>query len=432
MFKSKIIKFVNKHILYLIGIFLIIASIILTNYFSSYKKKQNFLLQKFIENTYLNKTSISIFEKLNSRYETIKFKVQSGDTFEKLLNQLNITNIEKDKILKKVLKQKYANKLKKNQEIVFKIDKKEPYKVLKFSIEISKTKSILFTRNIQSDNFSYKEIQKNLIKKLSYQESEIINSLYASAIKNGIPPSIIIDFARVYGFQIDFQRDIWKNDSFQILYESFVDNKEKVIETGNIIFAKLILQGKEFPLYGFKTKEGYDYFDNFGKSVRKSLMKTPINGARLSSKFGLRKHPILGFTKMHRGTDFAAPEGTPVMASGEGKIIRARWCGGGGNCIKIKHNSTYSTVYAHLSKFARITKEGLRVRQGQIIGYVGSTGMSTGPHLHYEVIENGRKINSQTLKLPSGKVLKGKERELFEITKIRIDVTKSELKANLN
>ena len=432
MFKSKIYKFINKHTLYLISIFLIIASIILTNYFSSYKKKQNFFLQKLIENTYLNKTSISIFEKLNSRYETIKFKVQSGDTFEKLLNQLNITNIEKDKILKKVLKQKYANKLKKNQEIVFKIDKKEPYKVLKFSIEISKTKSVQFTRNIQSDNFSYKEIQKNLIKKLSYQESEITNSLYASAIKNGIPPSIIIDFARVYGFQIDFQRDIWKNDSFQILYENFVDDKEKVIETGNIIFAKLILQGKDFPLYGFKTKEGYDYFDNFGKSVKKSLMKTPINGARLSSKFGLRKHPILGFNKMHRGTDFAAPKGTPVMASGDGKIIRARWCGGGGNCIKIKHNSTYSTVYAHLSKFARITKEGARVRQGQIIGYVGSTGLSTGPHLHYEVIENGRKINSQKLKLPSGKILKGKQRKLFEIEKIRINVTKSELITNLN
>ena len=389
MFKSKIIKFINKHALYLIGIFLIVASIILTNYFSSYKKKQNFFLQKLIENTYLNKTSISIFEKLNSRYETIKFKVQSGDTFKKLLNQLNITNIEKNKILKKVLKQKYANKLKKNQEIVFKIDKKKPYKVLKFSIEISKTKSILFTRNIQSDNFSYKEIQKNLIKKLSYQESEITNSLYDSAIKNGIPPSIIIDFARIYGFQIDFQRDIWKNDSFQLLYETFVDDNEKLVETGNIIFAKLNIQGKDLPLYGFKTKEGYDYFDNFGKSVRKSLMKTPINGARLSSNFGLRKHPILGFNKMHRGTDFAAVKGTPIMASGDGKIIRARWCGGGGNCIKIKHNATYSTVYAHLSKFALITKEGARVRQGQIIGYVGSTGMSTGPHLHYVVIKNG-------------------------------------------
>jgi len=432
MFKTKIIKFINKHTLYLISIFLIIASIILTNYFSTYKKKQNFFLQKLIENTYLNKTSISIFENLNPRYEAIKFKVRSGDTFEKLLNQLNITKVEKDKILKEILKQKYANKLKRNQEIIFQIDKTKPYKVLKLSIEISKSKSVQFSRNIQSDNFSYKEIQKNLIKKLFYKESEIINSLYASAIKNGIPPSIIIDFARVYGFQIDFQRDIWKNDSFQLLYESFVDDKGKVLETGNIIFAKLNLQGKDFPLYGFKTKEGYDYFDNFGKSVKKSLMKTPINGARLSSKFGLRKHPILGFTKMHRGTDFAAPEGTPVMASGDGKIIRARWCGGGGNCIKIKHNSTYSTVYAHLSKFARITKEGRRVRQGQIIGYVGSTGMSTGPHLHYEVIENGRKINSQTLKLPSGKILKGKERKLFEIEKIRINVTKSEIIANLN
>ena len=432
MFKTKIIKFINKHTLYLISIFLIIASIILTNYFSSYKKKQNFFLQKLIENIYLNKTSISIFEKLNPRYETIKFKVQPGDTFKKLLNQLNITKNEKDKILKKILKQKYANKLKRNQEIIFKIDKKKPYKVLKFSIEISKTKSVQFTRNIQSDNFSYKEIQKNLIKKLFYKESEITNSLYASAIKNGIPPNIIIDFARIYGFQIDFQRDIWKNDSFQLLYETFVDDKKKVVETGNIIFAKLNLQGKDFPLYGFKTKEGYDYFDNFGKSVRKSLMKTPINGARLSSKFGLRKHPILGYNKMHRGTDFAAPKGTPVMASGDGKIIRARWCGGGGNCIKIKHNSTYTTVYAHLSKFARITKEGVRVKQGQIIGYVGSTGMSTGPHLHYEVIENGRKINSQTLKLPSGKILKGKQRKLFEIEKIRINVTKSEIIANLN
>ena len=217
-----------------------------------------------------------------------------------------------------------------------------------------------------------------------------------------------------------------------MLYETFINDDGKIVETGNIIFANLNLQGKDHPLYGFKTKEGYEYFDNFGKSVRKSLMKTPINGARLSSSFGMRKHPILGFNKMHRGTDFAAPKGTPVMASGDGKIVRARWCGGGGNCIKIKHNSTYSTVYAHLSKFSRIAKEGRRVKQGQIIGYVGSTGLSTGPHLHYEVIENGKKINSQTLKLPSGKILKGKERKLFEIEKIKINVTKSELIANLN
>ena len=160
-------------------------------------------------------------------------------------------------------------------------------------------------------------------------------------------------------------------------------------------------------------------------------MKTPINGARLSSSFGKRKHPILGFTKMHTGTDFAAPTGTPIMASGDGVVIRAGWCGGGGNCVKIKHNSTYSTVYAHMSKFGRGIKKGKRVKQGQTIGYVGSTGMSTGPHLHYEVIENGKKINSQTLKLPSGKVLKGEERKLFEIAKIKTNVVKSELISKL-
>ena len=262
---------------------------------------------------------------------------------------------------------------------------------------------------------------------MAYKETEITNSLYSSAIKIGVQPNVIIDFARIYGFQIDFQRDIWKNDTFQILYETFIDQNGKILETGNIIYANLILHGNENPLYIFKVKNDYDHFDNFGKSIRKSLMKTPINGARLSSSFGMRKHPISGFNKMHQGTDFAAPMGTPIMASGDGKIVRARWCGGGGKCVKIKHNSTYSTVYAHMSKFGRNIKEGKRVKQGQIIGYVGSTGKSTGPHLHYEVIENGKKINSQKLKLPSGKILKNKERELFEINKIKINVLKSEL-----
>ena len=432
MLKFKLIKLFNKYNLYLITILLLVSSIFITKYFTSFKNNQIFSLQKLIENTYLNKTSNSIIQNLNPRYETIKFKVQPGDSFEKLINQLKIGDNEKNKVLKKVFKKKFVNKLQSNKEIVFKIDNKKPKKVLEFSIEISKTKSVLYSRNIKSDKFTYKEIQKNLKKKLSYKESTIVNSLYASSIKKGIQPNIIIDFARVYGFQIDFQRDIWKNDNFQLLYETFINDDGKIVETGNIIFANLNLQGKDHPLYGFKTKEGYEYFDNFGKSVRKSLMKTPINGARLSSSFGMRKHPILGFNKMHRGTDFAAPKGTPVMASGDGKIVRARWCGDGGNCIKIKHNSTYSTVYAHLSKFSRIAKEGRRVKQGQIIGYVGSTGLSTGPHLHYEVIENGKKINSQTLKLPSGKILKGKERKLFEIEKIKINVTKSELIANLN
>ena len=432
MLTSKIPIIIKKYNLHFISLFLIILCISLSNYFSNFKKKQNFEFQKLLENTYLNKTSTSIIENLDPRYEKIMIKVKSGDNFQKILSQIEIENSEKQKVLKEVLKKKNVSNLLTGQKIIFKIDKEKSKKIIELLIEKSKTKSILYSLNENTDKFQYKEIQKSLKRVVSYKESIISNSLYESSIKNGIQPNVIIDFARVYGFQVDFQRDIWKNDSFQLMYETFVDDNKRIVETGNIIYANLNLQGKDLPLYGFKTKEGYDYFDNFGKSIKKSLMKTPINGARLSSSFGMRKHPILGFNKMHRGTDFAAPKGTPIMASGDGKIVRARWCGGGGNCIKIKHNSTYSTVYAHLSKFARIAKEGNRVRQGQIIGYVGSTGMSTGPHLHYEVIENGRKVNSQTLKLPSGKILKGKEREKFEIEKIKIDVTKSELIASLN
>ncbi len=366
-------------------------------------------------------------DNLTPRFSYINFKVQKGDTFEKIVKQLNLPLAEKTLVIKELSKFKFINNLYKGQKISFKLDNSKPINIVEVSIEQSKTKKFVFSRKDNLNKFERKEINKNLDQVMVYRESIITNSLYSSAIKVGIQPSIIIEFARLYGFQIDFQRDIWKNDSFQIVYETFVDQNGKILETGNIIYANLILQGNKNSLYIFKVKNDYDHFDNYGKSIKKSLMKTPINGARLSSSFGMRKHPISGFNKIHQGTDFAAPMGTPIMASGDGKIVKARWCGGGGNCIKIKHNSTYSTVYAHMSKFGRNIKEGKKVKQGQIIGYVGSTGTSTGPHLHYVVIVNGKKINSQKLKLPSGKILKGKERELFEVNKIKINVLKSEL-----
>jgi len=430
MIKFKLTKRIQKYFKFLSFLMLILLIGLIVSYDTYYKKKQKNLFEKILENIYLNKTLDTIISNLEPRFETVEFRIQTGDTFEKILNNLNVTKNEKSKILREVLKLKLINNLKKNHKILFKIDKKKPIKILEFSIQISKTKTLKFTRNNVSDKFNSIEIEKDLKRVLKYKETIITNSLYSNAINIGVQPNVIIDFARIYGFQVDFQRDIWENDSFQILYETFIDQNGKILETGNIIYANLILQGNENPLYIFKLKNRHDHFDSFGKSMRKSLMKTPINGARLSSSFGMRKHPILGYNKMHRGTDFAAPMGTPIMASGDGIIVRARWCGGGGNCVKIKHNSTYSTVYAHMSKFGRNIKEGKRVKQGQIIGYVGSTGLSTGPHLHYEVIENGKKINSQTLKLPSGKILKGKERELFEINKIKIDVLKSELIAN--
>jgi murein DD-endopeptidase MepM/ murein hydrolase activator NlpD len=260
----------------------------------------------------------------------------------------------------------------------------------------------------------------------------ILESLYKSATKESIPANIILEFARIYGFQVDFQRDIKVKDKFQVMYEVFLDQNKEVIETGEIFFANLVLSNQDNSLYYFDKNGSEGHYDKNGKSVKKALMKTPINGARLSSPYGMRKHPIDGYNKMHQGTDFAAPQGTPIMASGSGIIQKAGWCGGGGNCVKIKHNSTYQTVYAHMSKFARGIKKGVRVKQGQTIGFVGSTGKSTGPHLHYEVIINGKKVNSQKLKLPSGKILKGEERKLFETHKIKLDVVKSEKILNLH
>ena len=428
--KVKILLRKYNHIFMLFVVLIISFQSI--KFYQDHKRNELNSFEKFINNIYLEKTLISVLDVLDPRYSKINYKVNSGDSFNKIIKNLEVPQNEKEKLLKAISGQKKLSKLSKGQEIKFKFDNKIPNKILEMEIAITKTKQISFSRNLVSDNFLIKEMEKKLKKEFIYKEAKIVNSLYSSSINQGITPNIIIDFARIYGFQIDFQRDIWKNDVFQIMYENYRNDKNEIVDTGNILYANLILQGKEYPLYFFKGKDSFDHYDENGQSIKKTLMKTPINGARLSSSFGMRKHPILGFNKMHRGTDFAAPTGTPIMASGDGVVIKASWCGGGGNCVKIKHNSTYSTVYAHMSKFGRGIKKGIRVKQGQIIGYVGSTGMSTGPHLHYEVIENGKKVNSQKLKLPSGKVLKGKERKLFEIVKIKTNVKKSELISNLN
>ena len=414
-------------------ILLLFIAVSVTYFYDRNKKNQIYLLQKSFVNVYLNKSINTLTSNLKPRYIEINYEVQNGDTFENIIDNLTIPSEEKKKFLDTVKQQKQIKTLNKNQKIYFKLDRKGEVKIILFKVEIDKKKNIVFFRDNNLLNFSSKIEEKILNKKIMFKEGIIESSLYNTAIKLGIKPSIIIEFARLYGFQVDFQRDIWKGDSFQIIYEQYENEDRSLIETGDIIFSKLNIQGNDINLYKFElAKNKIDYFDENGKSMKKTLMKTPINGARLSSPYGKRKHPILGFTKMHTGTDFAAPTGTPIMASGDGVVTKAQWCGGGGNCVKIKHNSVYQTVYAHMSKFGRGIKKGVRVKQGQIIGYVGSTGLSTGPHLHYEVIENGKKINSQKLKLPSGKTLKGKQRNNFEVNKIKIDVLKSELIANLN
>ena len=429
---NKIIKLIKKNGEIAFLFLLLLITITSTTFYNNNKVSINNNYINTINNIYFQKSVNQIFDNLTPRYKSIDHKITSGETFDKILNKYSIPN-EKILEIKKNLDSDYnLNNLKTNLNIKLTIDQSNNKKINSFLFPVSRTKKIQLTRNLETDVFEKKIIITNLIKKILYKEGKILQSLYKTAIDLNVQPNMIIEYARIYGFQVDFQRDIRKNDNFKIMYEVFEDENGKVFETGNILFADLKLSGVNNALYYFDKKGSEGHYDGSGKSVEKALMKTPINGARLSSSFGMRKHPIDGFNKMHRGTDFAAPSGTPIMASGSGVITRARWCGGGGNCIKIKHNSTYETIYAHMKSFARGIKEGLGVKQGQIIGYVGSTGKSTGPHLHYEVIINGKKVNSQKLKLPSGKTLKGNERKIFEVAKIKLDVLKSELIIGLN
>ena len=429
---NKIQKLIKRNTEIAFLLLLIVITITSTTFYNNKKITIGENYKTTINNIYFKKTIDHIFNNLSPRYKSINHKISKGETFDKILNNYSVPVGEINKI-KNILNKDYnLNNLKTNLIIKFRIDESNNKKITTFLFPISRTEKIQLNRNLEKDFFEKKTIITNLNKKIIFKEGKISQSLYKTAINLNIQPNIIVEFARIYGFQIDFQRDIRKNDSFQIMYEVFEDDNGKVFETGNVVYADLKLSGINNSLYYFEKKGSQGHYDENGKSVKKALMKTPINGARLSSSFGMRKHPIDGFNKMHRGTDFAAPMGTPIMASGDGIITRARWCGGGGNCIKIKHNTTYETIYAHMKNFARGIKEGLRVKQGQIIGYVGSTGNSTGPHLHYEVIKRGEKINSQKLKLPSGKTLKNINRELFEVSKIKLDVLKSELIIGLN
>ena len=410
---------------------LIIFAGIYTSYFNYKNDNTNQAYENFINNIYLKKTLNEVIKNLEPKFKKINHKIKSGETFDNILRKYLIEEEEILIVKKNLLKKVNLNKLNTKQSIQINLDQTNN-KIKEFIFQSSNTEKIYLKRNVNKNIFSQEIVIVKLEKQIFYKENIILQSLYKTASELDVPANIIIEFARIYGFQIDFQRDIRRKDKFQIMYEVFLDENKKIIQTGEILFSNLVLSGQDNSLYYFNKQGSEGHYDKNGKSVQKALMKTPINGARLSSSFGMRKHPIDGFNKMHRGTDFAAPKGTPIMASGNGIIKKAGWCGGGGNCVKIKHNSTYETVYAHMSKFARGIKNGIRVKQGQTIGYVGSTGKSTGPHLHYEVIVNGKKVNSQKLKLPSGKILKGDERKLFETKKIKLNVLKSEKIIGLN
>ena len=433
-YKSRTLNFLKKFYIktnlsrnyVLLGFLIIFIVSALFSYSSALKKKRLEAIDTFVNSNETILLKNYLLNQIKSPYFEYDYIVKNNDTVESILRKFSVKKKEINFIVKEIKRRKLSNIIP-NQKVKFVLRRssdKEDMEVLKIEYPISRTSYV----NINKVNDGL-EITKNitqLFKEKIVVDGKISNNLYSSAVKAKMEPNVIIEFARIFGFEVDFQRDIRKGDEFEVMYEKYVDDTNKVIQTGKILYAYLNVNNQKIKLYRFESKNDFDFYDEKGKSIRKALMKTPINGARLSSPFGLRKHPILGFNKHHNGTDFAAPTGTPIMASGNGTVIKAGWCGNGGNCVRIRHNSSYTTGYGHLSKFA--TKTGRRVRQGQIIGYVGNTGMSTGPHLHYTVKYNGKFINSQKLKLPSGKILKGEERKLFEIERIKLDVEVAELK----
>ena len=419
----------KKYLFYffIIAIFFVAYAFAL-NKIKSHKKLKENNFNSFLKSNEFNNIKEFIFENLKSPYKKYNYTVENNDTLEKVLKKYNINKNEINNIASGIIKKKLSNIYAGTKIQIVTKEGKGTDKIVSLFYPIDAITSVEIKRN--KDEFNITKIVLKLKKKKIVLSNTIKNNLYSSAIQAGIEPNIIVEFANIFGFEVDFQRDIRTGDTFEIYYEQYVDDENVVRNTGKIIYASMFVNNEELSLYNFQHDKKEGYYDVDGKSVIKTLMKTPINGARLSSSFGLRKHPILGYNKLHQGTDFAAKRGTPIMASGSGIIQRAQKYKGYGNYVSIKHNSTFLTAYAHMSKFGRGVKKGARITQGQIIGYVGSTGMSTGPHLHYEVIKNGKRINSQRLKLPSGKILSNEARNKFEVDRIKIDVKLAELRKN--
>ena len=378
------------------------------------KSPQNNLITKDIS----NKPQIKTDDSTENSFKNVKkpksketiIIVKKDQTFSSILDNFNFDNKKKFAIINAINAIYDLRELKVNQKIIFLIDKNE--NVEKIIIELN------FNTNLEADLRSdIKIVKKELetFSEINSQEYVISNSLYADGINNNIPNQILIKLIQLFSFDLDFQRDIQKDTEVSISYEKiFVKNKSDYA-LGDIEYAKIIIKNNTLEYFKFLTDDGFiDYFNRQGKNVKKSILKTPIDGARISSSFGMRKHPISGFNKMHKGVDFAAPIGTPVYAGGNGVIEMVGVNGGYGKYIRIRHNNEYKTAYAHLNSYRKGISKGVRVNQGEVIGYVGSTGRSTGPHLHYEIIYQNKKVNPLKLKLPSGKILTGDELARFE------------------
>ncbi len=410
------------------AIFLLLLVISISSYYL-FLNENKYFVKKMVQTEPREeaKNTPAIKQQENSQKKMHFQEIKKGDNLGNILGKLKVESIDIYAAINALNKIFKANKIQVGDKISVEYHEKtledieERVFINKINIYTSDNSKFEIIRTKKGEFFASK-ITPELFSKLQVKSGKIKSSLYEDALKSGIPAAMILEFIRFYSFDLDFQRDVRKGDKFQIFYESFYDGEGKFIKNGDIIYCKFISNGKELVNYKYTTTKGSTlYFDNKGSSVRKALLRTPVSGARISSYFGYRKHPILGYTKLHKGVDFAARTGTPIFASGNGTITFLGWKGGYGRYIKIRHNSTYSSAYAHMSRFANGLKNGSKVKQRQIIGYVGSTGRSTGPHLHYEVYRKGKAVNPRRLKPESKVTLKGQELEKFKLHRDRID-----------
>ena len=355
------------------------------------------------------------------KYNVRIFTFKNGDTLSHAFKSMKIAENKMFGFVNKLKNTFNPKKLRIGQKIKVYVSKENNDKIIGLIIKLDKIKSIEIFK--KDNNFVLNKYEQPTSIKTKKSSGEISSSLYLAAKDVGLPIPILMEMVKIYSYDVDFQREIKKGDGFEVLYDMQYNQDDELVRNGPIKSAVLILGGERLPIYRYEYQEGfYDYFDFDGNSVRKALMRTPLDGARITSNFGKRKHPILGYTKMHKGVDFGASRNTPVYAAGDGIVEYAKRNGGYGNYIRIRHNSDYKTAYAHLARFAKFIKKGKRVKQGEVIGYVGTTGRSTGPHLHYEIIFRGKQVNPLKIRMPKGLKLKNKNYEMFIKKRDKLDV----------
>ncbi|MGF1631648.1 MAG: peptidoglycan DD-metalloendopeptidase family protein [Kiloniellaceae bacterium] len=347
--------------------------------------------------------------------------VAPGDTLMKLLLDAGAEPTQAHQAVTAMEPVYSARQLRPGQELTVAfadIGSDGPGPLLSINFRPNRERDIEISRSSEDEEFFAESIDRPVARQLAYAEGSIDSNLSVAATDRKVPNLVLAEAIRAFSYDVDFQREIQKGDSFEFLYEIYVDEEGALVRTGELLFAAMTLSGSRTELYYYERADGSaDFYTPQGASVRRSLMRTPIDGARLSSGFGMRKHPILGYSKMHQGTDFAAPSGTPIYAAGNGVVDFAGRHGGYGKYVRLRHGSTYQTAYAHMKSFAKGITKGARVKQGQIIGYVGTTGRSTGPHLHYEVLVSGKQVNPLKVTLPRGEKLK--ESEMADFTERR-------------